>query len=58
MKKKIIVALIAAVLFAIVCANAFAGYGNCDKCSCSSFYSKTSGTTCDKCNHSFYDHKR
>ncbi|MCL2211927.1 MAG: hypothetical protein FWB95_08405 [Treponema sp.] len=59
MKKKWIVAIIAAILFAVVgIASISAGYLECGKCSCKSFYSKVSGTTCDKCSHSFSDHKR
>jgi len=59
MNKRWIVAIIAAILFAIIgVSTVSAGYGSCSNCSCGSFYSKTAGTTCSKCGHSFYDHKR
>jgi hypothetical protein len=59
MSKKWLVAIIAAVLFALVGVSTIsAGHLECYKCSCKSFYAKDAGTTCDKCGHSYFDHKR
>lgn len=53
MKKRLV---IGAILLAI--GSAVAGYLDCNRCGCSSFYNKYGGISCDKCGHAFSNHRR
>jgi len=59
MSKKWMAAIIAAAIFVLSgIGTVIAGYLDCNKCGCNGFYSYTSGLTCNKCGHSFSDHRR
>ena len=58
MSKKLIAAIIATLLFAIVGIGTIsAGYLDCERCSCRG-YSSGENNTCSRCSHSFFDHRR